>query len=54
MPGSYAVEFNVVNSAGTESFNGTFYYSGAAAGTMYMNNGPAGWEQIDYIYNGGC
>ena len=54
MPGSYAVEFNVVNSAGTESFNGTYYYSGAAAGTMYMNNGPVGWEQIEYIYNGGC
>ncbi len=53
-PSSYAVEFNVTNASGTESLNGTYYYSGAQAGTMYLNNGPAGWEQIEYIYNGGC
>jgi hypothetical protein len=51
-PSSYSVVFNV--SAGSTQYNGTFYYSGALAGTMYMNNGPAGWEQIEYIYNGGC
>ncbi|MBT3337571.1 MAG: hypothetical protein HN855_13335 [Anaerolineae bacterium] len=51
-PGSYGVVFNV--SSGSEQFNGTYYYSGAAAGFMYMNNGPAGSEQIDYVFNGGC
>ncbi len=51
-PGSYAVVFSVTN--GSESFNGTYYYSGASAGLMFMNNGPAGWEQIEYVYNGGC
>ena len=53
-PSVYGVEFNVTNSAGTESFIGTYYYSGASAGLMYMNNGPAGWEQIEYVLNGGC
>ena len=34
--------------------NGTYYYSGAAAGQMDMNNGPPGWEIINYVLNGGC
>jgi hypothetical protein len=53
-PSAYAVDFYVVNDAGTESFNGTYYYSGASAGLMYMDNGPAGWKQIEYLFNAGC
>lgn len=53
-PGMYAVDFSVINNAGTEQFTGTYYYSGPMAGTMEMDNGPAGWKLIDYILNGGC
>ena len=53
-PDIYAVDVLVTNSAGTESFIGTYSYSGAAAGTMYMDNGPLAAPMIEYIYNGGC
>ncbi len=51
-PESYSIVFNV--SSGSEQFNGTYYYSGAAAGLMHMDNGPADWRTIEYVFNGGC
>ncbi len=53
-PGSYSVTFKVENAAGTEWFEGTYYYTGALAGTIQMQNGPATWPWIEYVLNGGC
>ncbi|MCF6277130.1 MAG: hypothetical protein L3J16_00030 [Anaerolineales bacterium] len=53
-PSSYSISLTIQNSSGSQEFPGTYYYSGAMAGTLVVNNGPAGWEQIDYIRNGGC
>ncbi|MBI9049758.1 MAG: hypothetical protein JEZ00_10085 [Anaerolineaceae bacterium] len=51
-PGTYSVVFRVTNSAGTEQFDGTYYYTGAMAGTMQIYNGPSGWELIEYVSGG--
>jgi hypothetical protein len=53
-PGSYTVTFEVENAAGTESFMGTYSYTGAFAGTMHIENGPDSWKMIEYVWNGGC
>jgi hypothetical protein len=53
-PSSYSVIFNVVNSAGSEQYNGTYHYSGAMAGLIQMKNGPPSWEWIEYSLNGQC
>ena len=53
-PSLYAVDFSVVNNAGNEQYIGTYYYSGAMAGMIQMNNGPSGWGMIEYTLNGSC
>lgn len=50
----YSVTFHVLNSAGTEKFEGTYYYAGPFAGEMQMRNGPPGWELITYVRDVRC
>ena len=52
--GVYSVTFRVENAAGTEWFDGTYYYTGPFAGIIQMQNGPPSWPWIEYVYNGGC
>ena len=40
--------------AGTEQFDGTYYYAGAMAGELDMRNGPPGWEWIKYVRDSQC
>ncbi len=54
-PGIYAVKFTVINQAGTEQFVGTYFYAGAFAGLMQMDNsGRAGFEKIEYKRDSHC
>jgi hypothetical protein len=44
-PGIFTVNFRVTNTAGTEYFDGAFK---EINGNFMMQNGPPGWELIDY------
>ncbi len=52
--GVYSVTFRVENAAGTEWFDGTYYYTGPMAGMIQMPNGPPSWSWIEYVWNGWC
>ena len=52
--GVYSVTFRVENAAGTEWFDGTYYYTGPMAGMIQMQNGPPSWSWIEYVWNGWC
>ncbi len=53
-PSTYSVTFRVVGSNSGEQFDGTFFYTGALAGTIQMDNGPSSWRTIEYVLNGSC
>ncbi len=53
-PATYSVTFRVTGDTSGEQFDGTLFYTGALAGTIQMDNGPASWRTIEYVLNGAC